>query len=214
MKSVRRRLTYANVMSSIAVFLVVAGGSALAAGTLGKNTVGTKQLKNSAVTGAKIKKGAVTTSKIGAGAVGAAQINTAGLTVPNATKALSATTAGSATTATTATSATTATKAQVAAIAERPAVFARISEEGVVSDASGITQANVTHEPGSGFYCFSGLNPAPIGGVATIDYLEAGSEEVIQLGISAANCPAGTQAFVDPRRAGAPAAAGFYVVFY
>ena len=30
MKSVRKRLTYANVMSSIAVFLVVAGGSAFA----------------------------------------------------------------------------------------------------------------------------------------------------------------------------------------
>jgi hypothetical protein len=54
MKSVRQRLTYANVMSSIAVFLVVAGGSAFAATQLGKNTVGTKQLKKEAVTLAKI----------------------------------------------------------------------------------------------------------------------------------------------------------------
>lgn len=84
MKSVRKRLTYANVMSSIAVFLVVAGGSAFAAGTLGKNTVGSKQLKVNAVTGAKIKNGAVTGSKIAAGAVGASNINTTGLTVPNA----------------------------------------------------------------------------------------------------------------------------------
>jgi hypothetical protein len=36
MQSVRRRLTYANVMSSIAVFLVVAGGSAFAAAKIGK----------------------------------------------------------------------------------------------------------------------------------------------------------------------------------
>jgi hypothetical protein len=71
MRLVRKRLTYANVMSSLALFLIVAGGSAFAAAKLGKNTVGTKQLKNNAVTSAKIKKGAVTAAKIGAGAVGA-----------------------------------------------------------------------------------------------------------------------------------------------
>jgi hypothetical protein len=54
MKSVRKRLTYANVMSSIAVFLVLGGATAFAASTLGKNTVGAKQLKKGAVTLAKI----------------------------------------------------------------------------------------------------------------------------------------------------------------
>lgn len=44
MKLIRKRLTYANVMSSIAVFLVLGGATALAAG-LAKNSVGTKQLK-------------------------------------------------------------------------------------------------------------------------------------------------------------------------
>ena len=57
MKSVRKRLTYANVMSSIAVFLVVAGGTAFAAGQLGKNSVGTKQLKKKPSAPAKIKTG-------------------------------------------------------------------------------------------------------------------------------------------------------------
>lgn len=90
MKFARRRLTYANVMSTIAVFLVVAGGSAFAANQLGKNTVGSKQLKSNAVTSAKIKKGAVTGSKIAKGAVGASAINTTGLIVPNATHASSA----------------------------------------------------------------------------------------------------------------------------
>lgn len=111
---VRKRLTYANVMSTVAVFLVVAGGSALAAGTLGKNTVGTKQLKNNAVTGAKIKNGAVTGDKIAAGAVGASSINTAGLTVPNASHAATADTAGKAAVATTATKATSADTATTA----------------------------------------------------------------------------------------------------
>ena len=67
MKSVRKRLTYANVMSSIAVFLVVAGGTALAASQLGKNTVGPKQLKENAVTATKIKDGAVTAGKLSRG---------------------------------------------------------------------------------------------------------------------------------------------------
>ena len=60
MKQIRKRLTYANVMSSIAVFLVLGGATAFAAVHLGKNSVGTKQLKKNAVTAAKIKKDAVT----------------------------------------------------------------------------------------------------------------------------------------------------------
>lgn len=70
--SIRRRLTYANVMSSIAVFLVIGGATAFAA--LGKNTVGTKQLKKNAVTAAKIKKNAITTAKVKNNAITAAKI--------------------------------------------------------------------------------------------------------------------------------------------
>src|SRR5262245_4853144 len=64
MRRIRSKLTYANVMATIAVFLVLGGGAAVAAGGLGKNTVGAKQLKKNAVTAAKIKKGAVTGAKI------------------------------------------------------------------------------------------------------------------------------------------------------
>jgi hypothetical protein len=66
-KHIRKRFTYANVMSSIAVFLLIGGATAFAA--LGKNTVGTKQLKKNAVTTAKIKKEAVTAAKLKNGAV-------------------------------------------------------------------------------------------------------------------------------------------------
>jgi hypothetical protein len=46
---VRGKLTYAKVMSSIAVFLVVAGGTAFAASEmLPKGSVGTKQLAKEA----------------------------------------------------------------------------------------------------------------------------------------------------------------------
>jgi hypothetical protein len=89
-KKIRKRLTYANVMSSIAVFLVLGGATALAAG-LGKNSVGSKQLKKNAVTTAKIKNNAVTTSKIKNGAISGAKINLSSLgTVPSASHAGSA----------------------------------------------------------------------------------------------------------------------------
>jgi hypothetical protein len=71
MKPLRRRLTYANVMSSIAVFLVVAGGTAFAASQLGKESVGTKQLKKEAVSLAKINAAAKNKLKGATGARGA-----------------------------------------------------------------------------------------------------------------------------------------------
>ncbi len=84
MKQLHKRLTYANVMSSIAVFLVL-GGTAFAATQLGKNSVGTKQLKKNAVTAAKIKKNAVTTAKVKNDAVTGAKVNEGTLgTVPSA----------------------------------------------------------------------------------------------------------------------------------
>lgn len=85
MKQIRERLTYANVMSSIAVFLVLGGATAFAATQLGKNSVGSTQLKKNAVTTAKIKKNAVTTAKIKKNAVTGAKVNEASLgTVPSA----------------------------------------------------------------------------------------------------------------------------------
>jgi hypothetical protein len=68
----RPKLTFANVISCLALFIAL-GGLAVAAG-LPKNSVGTKQLKKNAVTAVKIKDGAVGTKKIPNGAVTGAQI--------------------------------------------------------------------------------------------------------------------------------------------
>ncbi len=62
MKSRLPKLSYSNVIATIALFIAL-GGAAVAAG-LPKNSVGTKQLKRGAVTKAKIKKGAVTSGKL------------------------------------------------------------------------------------------------------------------------------------------------------
>lgn len=93
MKQIRKRITYGNVMSSIAVFLVLGGGAAFAASKIGShqlksNSVTTGKIKKEAVTTAKIKKDAVTGAKVKDGSLGGADINASTLgTVPSAVTA-------------------------------------------------------------------------------------------------------------------------------
>jgi hypothetical protein len=65
--AVRKRVTYSNVIATMALFIAL-GGVAVAAG-LPRNSVGPKQLKRGAVTAAKIRKQAVTSAKLATGAV-------------------------------------------------------------------------------------------------------------------------------------------------
>lgn len=102
----RRHLTYANVMASIAVFLAL-GGVSYAAATLNGNqiiggTVGAGKLKNGTLTSKQVKKDSLTGSVIEEASLG---------TVPQAQTAVSATTAGSASTAASAETATSASTA-------------------------------------------------------------------------------------------------------
>ncbi|HXS35027.1 MAG TPA: hypothetical protein VN758_14810 [Solirubrobacterales bacterium] len=74
MKQIRQRLTYANVVSTLALILVVGGASAIAARKVPKHSVGPHQLKSNAVTTPKIKANAVTTRKIKKNAITAVKI--------------------------------------------------------------------------------------------------------------------------------------------
>lgn len=59
MKTLRSNLTYANVVASLCLFLLIGGGTAFAATHLAaKNSVGTKQLKKGAVTAVKLSQSA------------------------------------------------------------------------------------------------------------------------------------------------------------
>ncbi len=90
MKNLRSKLTYANVMATVAVFIAL-GGASYAATQLPKNSVGAKQLSKNAVTTAKVKKEAITAAKVKKGTLTGKQINLAKLgTVPSATHAASA----------------------------------------------------------------------------------------------------------------------------
>ncbi|HEX8752032.1 MAG TPA: hypothetical protein VF731_01335 [Solirubrobacterales bacterium] len=83
MRRLRPHLSYANVVSTLCLVLLLGGGAAFAASkALPTNSVGTRQLKSEAVTAAKIRAGAVTGAKIDLSTLG---------TVPSATLAASAT---------------------------------------------------------------------------------------------------------------------------
>ncbi len=199
MKQIRKRLTYANVMSSIAVFLVLGGGAAYAAKKIGSNelrdgAVTTAKIKRNAVTASKIKTNAITTAEIAKGAVTYARLADGAISVEKLAPGF------------------------IAPTAEKLSRAANISAGGAILVGSlGVSQANVIH-PSTGFYCFSGLNPAPVGGVATIDYSESGKNVAIQFDTGQGPvCPVGTQAFVNPREtaaAGLAVDAGFFLILY
>lgn len=122
----RPRLTYANVVSTICLFVVL-GGGAWAAARLPRNSVGSRQLKANAVTGAKVKDGSLTGADIQASTLG---------TVPMATAAASATSAGHATSADSAGHATTAGTADHAATASQADHAASADTAGTAGDAA------------------------------------------------------------------------------
>src|SRR5262245_8223955 len=85
MRVIRERLSYANVVATLALVLAL-GGVSYAATKLPKNSVGTKQIKKGAVTGAKVKKHTLTGKNINLNKLG---------TVPSAKNATTAVTASS-----------------------------------------------------------------------------------------------------------------------
>lgn len=102
MKQIRRHVTYANVMSTIAVFLLIGGGAAFAAskkingnlikansiktGKLVKEAVKEGKLASNAVTESKIADGAVTTNKLADKAVTEPKIADNAVTAPKIAK--------------------------------------------------------------------------------------------------------------------------------
>jgi hypothetical protein len=70
MPKIRKHLTYANVVASLALFLVIGGGAAYAAGHVGRNSVGARQLRADAVTGEKVKDGSLTGADVNAATLG------------------------------------------------------------------------------------------------------------------------------------------------
>jgi hypothetical protein len=77
--AVRNRLTYSNVIGTMALFIAL-GGVAVAATHLPRNSVGTRQLKRGAVTSAKLAKKSVINGKLGPNSVGPGNIGNGAVT--------------------------------------------------------------------------------------------------------------------------------------
>jgi hypothetical protein len=119
-KKARDRLSYANVVSTLCLFLLL-GGGAVAAIKLPKNSVGTKQIKNGAVTGKKVAAHTLTGNNLNLSTLGR---------VPSAT---TATSAGHAATADSATNANHAATADLANEAEFLDGFVAACPEGTTA---------------------------------------------------------------------------------
>jgi hypothetical protein len=196
MKLFREKLTYANVMATLAVFLVLGGGTALAAG---------------AFTGKQKKQVGKIATKVYNARIGNASVNHAtsadtATKANTATKATEAVKAASATTADKATAATTATTATTAADAEKfggripaeyqrklkagclpPSAIAGISNEGDVTCAFPVTAIssnpvageNAPIELGNGLRLLAVCHD---GGVVQLSFQNVGGATAGQLG--------------------------------
>jgi hypothetical protein len=69
----RQRLTYANVVSSLCLFILL-GGGAYAATSLRRNSVGSAQLRNGSVSNPKLARNAVTGAKVKDGSLSGADV--------------------------------------------------------------------------------------------------------------------------------------------
>jgi hypothetical protein len=166
MKKIQSKLTYANVMSTIAIFLILGGATAWAA-----KKIGTNQLKANAITTGKIKNEAIDVSKLKANAVTNPKIADGSVTTSKLAE-------GSVTTDRIASDAVTGDKVKESSLAEvpsansaNPAAFAKVSSVGAVDSANskGINGANVSH-PSTGVYCVTAPSFPPRGGQVTTQF--------------------------------------------
>ena len=70
----RSKLSYSNVVATLALFLVLTGGTVYAASQLGKNDVKSKNIAKGAVKGSDIAKNAVTGKKVKDGQIGTSDL--------------------------------------------------------------------------------------------------------------------------------------------
>lgn len=172
------RLSYANVVSSLALFIALMGTSAYAAGQLAPRSVGERQLRPGAVTAEKLRKSAVTAPKIKAAAVKQGKLAnesvTAAKMTPAAIEARSLAVAavtnekladdavtGEKVIESTLSQVPSASSANFATLAEsaNPLAFAAVDAEGNVNQSLSKDVSAVRRSPG--VYCIStpGFNP-------------------------------------------------------
>jgi hypothetical protein len=189
MKLSRPRLTYANIVASLALFAAL-GGVSYAATTLPKSSVGSAQIQPEAVLTGKVADDAVTASKLAQGVrerlapVGGTPAVTTTTSTPESVKhAETADRAGTATSATTATKADTATYADSAGTA----TTATKADTATHADSAGTAETATTSKDADA------LGGQPASHYMTADsVLQSGQTEAGDYIAAAANAQAGT----------------------
>jgi len=174
LKQIRKRLTYANVMSSLAVFLILGGATAFAAvkkvgaNEIKANSIKTGKLVKEAVTAGKIKKNAITESRIADGAVTNSKIaDNAVSTNKIADNAVSTNKIANGAVTGGKIAGSTVTRANLAEANFIPRGYALVNTNGTTQSkfTSGIPNAT---NPSSGVFCFD-LAFAPVNAQATVE---------------------------------------------
>jgi hypothetical protein len=233
MSTMRRSLTYSNIVATIALVIAAGLGTAYAATELAPKSVGARELRPGAVTADKLRKNAVTAPKLEAAAVKQGKIANGAVTTEKiAANAVSSAKlpGGVITTDKVGDDAITGAKvnesslsqvpsaaaSDFAAVADtaNPEAFAKVSPEGAVfpGDSKGIDATDVTNGKFPGIYCIE-VPFTPKGAQVTPEYASNNNVTVyVKFG--------GTDSCEPPKveirnyNAGNLQKGPFYVVFY
>ena len=231
MKQIRGSLSYANVVSTLALFLALGGATAYAVNSLPPKSVGAKQLRPGAVTADKIRKHAVTAPKIEAQAIKNGKIATGAVKeakLANASVSNLKLASGAVSTEKIQNDAVTGSQVQESTLSEvpfsnhanvstfaesaNPVAFASVSQEGNVDTAQSKGQITVTQGKEGGIYCVSVSGFAPRGAQVTPRYNGSGNLTAYVTIGGTGDCPA-PQVEVQTHNGGL-VKAPFYLVVY
>jgi hypothetical protein len=227
----KQRLTYANVLSTLALFLALGGATAYAVNQLPPKSIGARQLRPGAVTADKIRKhavtapkieaGAIKSGKIAAGAVKEAKLANASVTTQKLTSGAVSTekiqndaVGGAQANESTFSQVPSAHAADTSSFAEsaNPLAFAAVDQEGNVDSSISKGQIGVSQGKEAGIYCVSVAGFSPRGAQVTPRYNGSGNLTAYVTIGGTASCPA-PQVEVQTHNGG-PAKAPFYIVLY
>jgi hypothetical protein len=228
----RPKLSYANVVSTLALFIALSGASAYATSQLANKSVGEPQLRPGAVTADKIRSNAVTAPKIKAAAVKEGKLAAGSVTAAKmglSSVSSGSLTAGAVTSEKIAPEAVTgdkvvestlsqvpsASRADFAAAAEsaNPIAFAHVNKDATLDtnlskNISFLSEGNL-----AGIYCIGVSGFVPRGAQVTPQFEGGGSVSAFAKVGGTASCPAPlveVQTFEGTVRTKEP----FYVAFY
>lgn len=228
----RPRLSYANVVSTLALFIALSGASAYATSQLANKSVGEPQLRPGAVTADKIRKNAVTAPKIKAAAIKQGKLADGSVTaakmtlnsVASGSLAANAVTnekiapdviTGDKVVESTLGQVPSASKADFATSAEsaNPVAFAHVNKDATLDSNLSKNISFVSEGSLAGIYCIGVSGFVPRGAQVTPQFEGGGSVSAFAKIGGTTSCPAPeveVQSFEGVARTREP----FYVAFY